>query len=329
VGKNISFLAASASRAAIHKTFAVHENLADITAKTGSQCILGSMLGTTLGITTAALMGDSYAHTFAAFSTFTALSLGATYMSLTNVTLPSLSLRRLDYILQQRVSSDTVVKSAAGATETTDKDHGNTLTNSKIPTPSDLRKAEVLLGAPFIGLPCLSVGSDLNVAVRSAEELQMLLGLFREDKYILSVRGRPGASGGNTAATIHLLLKENATKKDILLGLVHAYVVRAALLERGIVKAPQNMSAVMWDFVVQRTKCSPDNKICTSKGSTNPPKLDQTIIKDLLWSTHTQLYSGRPGVVPVGPQIVQEILDSPWLVEELLLETRYARLATD
>ena len=40
-GKNISFLAASASRAAIHKTFAVHENLADITAKTGSQCILG------------------------------------------------------------------------------------------------------------------------------------------------------------------------------------------------------------------------------------------------------------------------------------------------
>ena len=44
IGKNISFLAASASRAAIHKTFAVHENLADITAKTGSQCILGRPL---------------------------------------------------------------------------------------------------------------------------------------------------------------------------------------------------------------------------------------------------------------------------------------------
>ena len=44
VGKNISFLAASASRAAIHKTFAVHENLADITAKTGSQCILGEKI---------------------------------------------------------------------------------------------------------------------------------------------------------------------------------------------------------------------------------------------------------------------------------------------
>ena len=35
IGKNISFLAASASRAAIHKSYAKHENLADITAKTG------------------------------------------------------------------------------------------------------------------------------------------------------------------------------------------------------------------------------------------------------------------------------------------------------
>jgi hypothetical protein len=46
VGKNVSFLAASASRAAIHKTFAIHENLGDITAKTGSQWTMASVLGT-------------------------------------------------------------------------------------------------------------------------------------------------------------------------------------------------------------------------------------------------------------------------------------------
>jgi len=50
IGKNISFLAASASRAAIHKSFALQENLADITAKTGSQSIISSLIGTTLGI---------------------------------------------------------------------------------------------------------------------------------------------------------------------------------------------------------------------------------------------------------------------------------------
>ena len=49
VGKNISFLSASASRAAIHKSFAIHENLADITAKSGSQTVLASLVGTSLG----------------------------------------------------------------------------------------------------------------------------------------------------------------------------------------------------------------------------------------------------------------------------------------
>jgi hypothetical protein len=49
IGKNISFLSASASRAAIHKSFAIHENLADITAKSGSQTVLASLVGTSLG----------------------------------------------------------------------------------------------------------------------------------------------------------------------------------------------------------------------------------------------------------------------------------------
>lgn len=46
VGKNISFLAASASRAAIHNSYAVNENLADVTAKAGSQSIFASTIGT-------------------------------------------------------------------------------------------------------------------------------------------------------------------------------------------------------------------------------------------------------------------------------------------
>jgi hypothetical protein len=44
-GKNVSWLSASASRAAIHKSFALRENLADVTAKTGSQTVLASSLG--------------------------------------------------------------------------------------------------------------------------------------------------------------------------------------------------------------------------------------------------------------------------------------------
>lgn len=44
-GKNISFLAASASRAAIHNSLATKGNLADITAKAGAQTIVACMIG--------------------------------------------------------------------------------------------------------------------------------------------------------------------------------------------------------------------------------------------------------------------------------------------
>ena len=99
VGKNISFLAASASRAAVHKTFAIHENLADVTAKTGSQCILSSMIGTSLGISAAAYIGNDYASTVTVFLSCSFLSLISTYISLKNVVLKTLSINRLDAIM--------------------------------------------------------------------------------------------------------------------------------------------------------------------------------------------------------------------------------------
>lgn len=44
-GKNVSFLAASASRAAIHNVLSLKGNLADVTAKAGAQTILACMIG--------------------------------------------------------------------------------------------------------------------------------------------------------------------------------------------------------------------------------------------------------------------------------------------
>lgn len=46
IGKNVAWLSASATRAGIHQSFALKENLADITAKAGSQSIAASTLGT-------------------------------------------------------------------------------------------------------------------------------------------------------------------------------------------------------------------------------------------------------------------------------------------
>tara|TARA_B110000305_G_C19309760_1_gene573436 strand:- start:254 stop:760 length:507 start_codon:yes stop_codon:yes gene_type:complete len=57
VGKNISYLSASASRAALHQSLAEKSNLADVTAKAGSQAILASMIGTALGVGISPLIG--------------------------------------------------------------------------------------------------------------------------------------------------------------------------------------------------------------------------------------------------------------------------------
>ena len=132
VGKNISFLSASASRAAIHKSLCRHENLADITAKTGSQCIVGSLLGTSLGLSIAASLGQDYNSIVMAFVACSSVSLGATYFSLKGVTLTTLSLARLDCLLQHHVS------------------HPSTALLS----PAEVRQQEEYLGAAATCCPC-------------------------------------------------------------------------------------------------------------------------------------------------------------------------------
>jgi hypothetical protein len=49
-GKNITWIAASTTRASIHKSMCRQENLADVTGKAVSQSIAASLLGTALGI---------------------------------------------------------------------------------------------------------------------------------------------------------------------------------------------------------------------------------------------------------------------------------------
>ncbi|KAJ2394854.1 hypothetical protein GGI23_004527, partial [Coemansia sp. RSA 2559] len=50
IGKNISWLAISATKASINKTFCLKENLGDLTAKHGSQATAAGLIGTAIGI---------------------------------------------------------------------------------------------------------------------------------------------------------------------------------------------------------------------------------------------------------------------------------------
>lgn len=109
MGKNISYLASSASRAAIHRSFAREENLADITAKTGSQNILSSLAGTSLGIAVSTYCGNDLMQTCLCFSLLSSSSLVFTFTALKFATITALTQDRFDYILQEYFANKDVL----------------------------------------------------------------------------------------------------------------------------------------------------------------------------------------------------------------------------
>ena len=66
--KNVGFLTASASRAALHQSLAVTGNLADVTAKAGSQGMAAGTLGTFLGVGLSTVLSSGN-HAFGNFGT--------------------------------------------------------------------------------------------------------------------------------------------------------------------------------------------------------------------------------------------------------------------
>jgi hypothetical protein len=87
VGKNIAYLSASASRAALHNSLALSGNLADVTAKAGSQTILASMLGTGVGCLVSPIIGTEWVNVAAGFTVCSVGHLGACWWSLKGVAL--------------------------------------------------------------------------------------------------------------------------------------------------------------------------------------------------------------------------------------------------
>lgn len=157
VGKNISFLSASASRAAIHRSFAIHENLADVTAKTGSQTVLCGTVGSFLGISLAASIGSDYAYTVAAFLCCSTVNITATYFSLREVRLKPVSLDRLDLLMDGYFNSRQSDKSR------------------KIITPEEMTALERHLAVPTLTLPKYSIGENLDTVFQSSQEMQVIV----------------------------------------------------------------------------------------------------------------------------------------------------------
>lgn len=202
IGKNIGFLTASASRAALHQSLAIRGNLADVTAKSGSQSLAAGLVGTTLGIGLSPILGD-VAHYAMGFVCLSAIHQGCNYLGLKSVPLFNLNRRRLNIVLEAYVQDD------------------------KVLSPSQVAEQEDFL--PFISKDdskaWLLIGKSLTeLCPNGPEELRPLIDLLRDENYVMN------RVNGQVYVTYHQL---DTSGEDLIRGMLHAHILRERFANKG------------------------------------------------------------------------------------------------
>eukprot|EP01038_Epipyxis_sp_PR26KG_P005580 gene5580-7705_t len=286
IGKNISYLSASASRAAIHRSFSIHENLADITAKTGSQSILASVIGTSLGLFISSTVGETYFLTLTSFLTCSSLSIFATYLSLKDVSITAVNLNRLEMLLNGYYNNDV-----------TQADEKNS--SQYILTPEQVTNNELLLTSqsPSKNLATIKIGEDLDAAFASSVDFKNLFPLFSNENFIICAYSSCISQETNrNSVKIHLLYRETATQADMIRGIAMAYLVRKAIYED--IKSCKLLSERKEDKLVLRID------------------IIQRVIKDQLETTF-------PSTSHFTEHLIK---NERWRISVGMLEPRYARI---
>ncbi|KDO26689.1 hypothetical protein SPRG_20489 [Saprolegnia parasitica CBS 223.65] len=189
VAKNISWLSASATRAGFHYSFAKTENLADITAKAGSQSIAHGGRNCDL----ADHWHDHVARA-GAFFVLSSINLWSLYNSLRVVSLRTLNQQRLNHIL------DAFIATAA------------------IPTPDTVSDQERFVSNLVSGKACHLQHSQLEVASRLDAVYTPSTVVWPSEKYLLHA----DVDATTAHATVHLLIEASATSQDVLAAHLHA-----------------------------------------------------------------------------------------------------------
>ena len=217
VGKNIGFLSASASKAALHQSLQLDSsnNLADITAKAGSQAIFASLVGTTCGIGLSTLIGSDFKSVAMGFVVLSAIHEVCTYQALKAVQLRSLSKHRmhilLDHFVRQRSKSLPVVDSVL--------------------SPKDVTQHESFF--PIVkqddSYLWLKVGCGLQEICLDTKTYEEQL-VFNDEKYVLSL---VRCSNSPIGYQIRLAFIDGAVGKDLIRAALHGYYLRFMLLTEG------------------------------------------------------------------------------------------------
>jgi hypothetical protein len=264
VGMNISWLAASASRAGIHLSFSSSRsgtNLADITAKAGSQTTFASTLGMALGVGISPFVGSSPELIVPTLVTISAIHLGCTLRSLHHVTLNTLNLQRAEIVAFDFV--ERVKKKEVNETEEMYNEDTGDITieydniDGGVLSIEEVSKEEVVIGPygyhlrsgfhpslPYQynksnGNSSLTINDDIekyiNINTMSEKDMKQIQQNLKVKKYHVCIGTIDEMinihknESNDTNLTIGLLVEEDASSKDTLLGHLHSAKIRQLL----------------------------------------------------------------------------------------------------
>mmetsp|Transcript_29240 Transcript_29240/g.82515 ORF Transcript_29240/g.82515 Transcript_29240/m.82515 type:complete len:534 (-) Transcript_29240:354-1955(-) len=190
LAKNLAAVAASATRAPIYRTFAIQNNMADVTAKGESVANLADIAGTLFGI------GLATAR-LPLVPSFVALSCGYLYasrMEVDSVVLPYLNRARLAYTSRRYLESGMV----PDIYEANKRE-------PLLPWRDQCGQGELLLGA--------------RVEAACSGPAQLVSAIKRFDRLPYAITYRPDAG------KVMVLLKESATQEEFMQAAFHGYYI--------------------------------------------------------------------------------------------------------
>ncbi|KAJ3055606.1 hypothetical protein HK097_010030 [Rhizophlyctis rosea] len=233
IGKNIGWLASSATKASMHKGFLKEDNLGDVTAKAGAQSTAAGLIGTLGGIALSWGVGTSPSTLFFVFWPLCGLNLWSAYKANQAVITRTINLERGELLFHQ------ILKDSF---------------KSPLPSPTSIAESEHFI-TPFKSPFGVPIALEPSLARRLEHIPPDFAHAFFTNGYI-SPKARKEqyriliTTDAKTGVKLNMWYTEPATSKDMLKGFFHACLVRKRLEMEGQVDFERGLQVVRAGYEV-------------------------------------------------------------------------------
>ncbi|DAZ92464.1 TPA: hypothetical protein N0F65_012694 [Lagenidium giganteum] len=179
VCKTMCGVAAGSTRSSLMTHFAKRDNMADCSAKEGSQETAVKLFGLLFGMYFANAVNSSRSSVWVAFIFLTLVHVYANYNAVSGLCIPTLNRQRAGILIERFLQ-----RSKSTATMSPSKDIVDASTRFSV---RSVNQEEPIFSNPKLEIFKIIMGSQLYKAVPSNQDLDQLLRLYRDETYLLSL----------------------------------------------------------------------------------------------------------------------------------------------